>query len=161
VIPELRCAAALALVVACWAACSSAQKESEKPTNVERIPVTIDTDNGPVVIQAEIADTPDERSRGLMFRTNMGEKEGMLFLFPREEQLSFWMRNTLIPLDMVFIRADKTILGIVENAEPKTETPRRVPGISQFVLELNGGAAAKLGIRAGQTMSFYAPIPSS
>ena len=160
-IPELRCATAFALVLACYAACSSAQKDSEKPAPVERIPVTIDTDNGPIVVQAEIADTQDERSRGLMFRTSMGEKEGMLFLFPREEQLSFWMKNTLIPLDMIFVRADKTILGVVENAEPRTETPRRVPGVSQFVLELNGGAAAKLGIRAGQTMSFYAPIPAS
>lgn len=128
---------------------------------VVRIPVTIATDTGPVTIQAELADTPDERSLGLMFRTSMQDEHGMLFLFPDEEQQSFWMKNTLIPLDMIFIRADRTILGIVENATPKTLTPRNVPGDSQFVLEVNAGVSAKRGFRAGQKVDFYAPLPST
>lgn len=126
----------------------------------DRIPVTIHTEGGPVVFQAEVADTPAERSRGLMYREQMGKQDGMLFLFPDERPNSFWMRNTLIPLDMIFIRADRTILGIVENAEPRTDTPRAVPGLSQFVLEINGGLSRKLGIEAGQTVTFMAPIPS-
>lgn len=125
-----------------------------------RIPVTVDAANGSVVFQSEICDTDAERSRGMMHRTSMGEREGMIFLFPKETQLSFWMRNTLIPLDMIFIRADHTILGVVENAEPRTDSPRFIRGDSQFVLEVKGGTSAALGIQAGQTVNFYAPIPS-
>jgi uncharacterized membrane protein (UPF0127 family) len=84
----------------------------------------------------------------------------MLFLFPDEAPRSFWMRNTLIPLDIIFVRQDRTILGIVENAEPKTDTSRAVEGASQFVLEINGGLSQKLGIAAGQTVTFMAPIPA-
>ncbi|MCK6547708.1 DUF192 domain-containing protein [Myxococcota bacterium] len=142
----------------CSDAHSGAPDASSAP--VVRIPVTIATDTGPVTIQAELADTPAERSMGLMFRTSMQDDHGMLFLFPEEEPQSFWMKNTLIPLDMIFIRADHTILGIVENATPKTLTPRNVPGPSQFVLEVNGGVSAKRGFRAGQKVDFYAPLPS-
>src|SRR5262245_5233929 len=81
-----------------------------------RIPVSIAASSGEAIFQSEIADTPLERQKGLMFRTSMGEKEGMLFLFADEAPRSFWMHNTLIPLDMIFIRADRTVLGVVENA---------------------------------------------
>jgi uncharacterized protein len=147
-------------IAASGCARSAPQNVDANTGDAVRIPVTIDTEKGPLVIQAEVADDEDERRRGLMFRATMGADQGMLFLFPTEEQLSFWMRNTLIPLDMIFIRSDKTILGVVENAEPKTETPRRVAGTSQFVLEVNGGVAAAQGIKAGQTVSFYAPTPA-
>jgi uncharacterized membrane protein (UPF0127 family) len=125
-----------------------------------RIPITIDADQGPVTIQAEIADTPPARQQGLMFRTAMADSQGMLFLFPTEDHLSFWMHNTLIPLDMIFIKTDHTVLGVVENATPKTDTSRQVPGVSQFVLEVNGGLSQRLGIKAGENVAFYAPIPS-
>lgn len=151
-------ALALAALTAGGCSASLAEPDATAP-QVLRIPVTIDTETGAKVFQAEIADTPEERARGLMKRTSMGEDEGMLFLFGEEQQLSFWMRETFIPLDMIFIRGDRTILGVVENAEPRTDTSRRVPGLSQFVLEINGGLAAKLGIKAGQTVSFYAPLP--
>ena len=105
--------------------------------------MTVETDQGPLIFQAEIADSVDERTRGLMFRESMGDDQGMLFLFPREQQLSFWMKNTFIPLDIIFIRSDRTILGIAENAVPQTMTSRRVPGNSQFVLEINGGLSAQ------------------
>lgn len=136
------------------ATCGAAEPEA-----VFRVPVTVETDRGPQIFQAEIADSPSERSRGLMFRESMDDKHGMIFLFPAAQQQSFWMKNTLIPLDIIFIRADRTILGIAENAEPMTMTGRRVEGRSQFVLEINGGLSAKLGIRAGQKVSFMAPLP--
>lgn len=145
---------ALALV-----GCSATGAPPDAGTPVERIPVMIDAESGTVTVQAEIADTPNERSRGLMFRETMEDGHGMIFLFPDEQQRSFWMKNTLIPLDMIFIRSDKTILGVVENAEPRTTTSRMVPGASQYVLEINGGRASELGIRAGQTVRFIAPIP--
>jgi uncharacterized membrane protein (UPF0127 family) len=145
------------LSLAC--ACSSMPQATDAGDSVFRIPVSIGAGES-VVFQAEIADTPEERSKGLMFREHMGDREGMLFLFPQSSQQSFWMRNTLIPLDMIFIQSDRTILGIVENATPKTETPRRVQGESQFVLEINGGLSKTLGLAAGQTVTFVAPLPS-
>ncbi|MEM6367361.1 MAG: DUF192 domain-containing protein [Myxococcota bacterium] len=124
-----------------------------------RIPVHIVTEEGAVRIQAEVADDESERARGLMFRECLREREGMLFLFPQPRQQSFWMKNTLIPLDMIFIREDRTVLGIVAEAEPQTLTSRRVPGASQYVLELAGGEAARLGIESGQRVDFMAPVP--
>src|SRR5262249_13212977 len=123
-------------------------------------PVTIDAEGGTLTIQAELADTPPARQRGLMFRTHIDDNQGMLFVFPSEDHLSFWMHNTLIPLDMIFIRADHAILGVVANATPETDSPRQVPGKSQFVLEVNGGLAQRLGIKAGENVAFYAPIPT-
>ncbi len=148
-------------LVACHGAADAEPPANVAPADVLRIPVTIATEGGDVTFQSELADSEAERQRGLMYRTSMGAREGMLFLFPTEHQLSFWMRNTYIPLDMVFIKADRTILGIVENATPRTETSRRVPGDSQFVLEVNGGTCAKLGIKAGQSVTFLAPTPKS
>lgn len=152
--PLLHCIPFLLLL-----SCCTSTPGADAGDDPVRIPVTVASSSGPVTFQAEIADTPSERQRGLMFRQSMGAREGMLFLFPNESQRSFWMRNTYIPLDMVFIKADRTILGIVENAEPETDTSRSVPGSSQFVLELNGGVAAELGIAAGQAVTFMAPIP--
>jgi uncharacterized protein len=161
-----RVLSAIAVAIALTGCSSSSTRNLDStagaaPSDVVRIPLTIDGENGSVTFQAEIADTQPSRTRGLMFRKSMGENEGMLFLFPAEQHLSFWMRNTFIPLDMIFIRADKTILGVVENATPQTDTPRQVPGLSQFVLEVNGGVAARRGIKAGQSVAFYAPLPSS
>jgi uncharacterized membrane protein (UPF0127 family) len=124
-----------------------------------RVPVTVAAAHGDVTFQAELADTPDERTRGLMFREQMDDEHGMLFLFPDEQQRAFWMKNTLISLDMIFIRSDHTILGVVHEATPKTTVSRQVPGNSQFVLEINGGRAAALGIEAGQEVRFVVPLP--
>lgn len=148
----------LALVAGCSGTSSAVTPDGGAPAL--RIPVTLHGDSGALTVQAELADTVEKRTRGLMFREHMEEEQGMLFLFPVEQQLTFWMRNTLIPLDMIFIRADHTILGVVENATPRTDTARAVPGASQFVLEVNGGVAAKYGVKAGQTVDFYAPTPS-
>lgn len=161
---NLACAGTLLLAVACATdkrpADAAPDASVANPVSSDRIPVTIDGPNGPIVFSSEVADSPPERQMGLMHRTSMGDDEGMLFLFPTEGPRSFWMRNTLIPLDMIFIKADRTILGIVENATPRTDTSRGVPGTSQFVLEINGGLSAKLGLQGGQTVSFYAPLPS-
>lgn len=108
----------------------------------------------PLVVKTEVAATMAERQRGLMFRREMADDAGMIFLFEGPQPLSFWMHNTFIPLDMIFIRSDMTILGIVENAEPQTDDPRRVPGLSQYVLEVNGGYTHKHGVRAGQKVRF-------
>lgn len=89
-----------------------------------------------------------------MFREHMDDGAGMIFLFEQPQQLAFWMHNTYIPLDMIFIRSDMTILGVVENAEPRTDDSRQVPGLSQYVLEVNAGFARKHGIGAGHLVKF-------
>jgi len=135
-----------------FAACAStATAPSSKPASS----VSLATSDGvSVKVDVEVVDTDATRMQGLMNRPSLGENAGMLFLFPREEQLAFWMKNTLIPLDMIFIRSDMSILGIVENAEPLTLTNRSVPGDSQYVLEVNGGYAHKHGLSAGGRVRF-------
>jgi uncharacterized membrane protein (UPF0127 family) len=104
---------------------------------------------GEVGFYVELAVTNQERMRGLMYRPSMRPDWGMLFVYPVERQLSFWMRNTFIPLDMVFMTRDCRVVGVVANAEPLTETSRSVTGQSQLVLELNAGQAAQYGIEPG------------
>jgi uncharacterized membrane protein (UPF0127 family) len=100
-------------------------------------------------VDAEVAATRDARTRGLMWRTSLAEGVGMLFIFPTEEPLTFWMKNTLIPLDMIFISKDRVIVGIVAEAEPKTLTSRGPGADAKYVLEVPSGWSAKLGLRAG------------
>jgi uncharacterized membrane protein (UPF0127 family) len=107
----------------------------------------------------EVVSTVDARAKGLMFRKEMAADHGMLFLFPREEQLSFWMKNTYIPLDIIFIGRDWRVVGVVENAVPLTEEPRRVDGVSQRVIELNAGKAHELGIATGTQVVISGALP--
>jgi uncharacterized membrane protein (UPF0127 family) len=107
-----------------------------------------------IPVRVELALTGPQRERGLMFRNHLEPDTGMLFLFPSPAPLTFWMKNTLIPLDMIFIDSNRRILGIVENAEPETETGRHVEGNSQYVLEIGGGLSQKWGVAAGSTVDF-------
>jgi uncharacterized protein len=100
----------------------------------------------------EIARTTDEQARGLMERTELAANRGMLFPFPQPKFASFWMRNTLIPLDIIFIRGDGTIDRIAENAVPQDETPVVSGGEVHAVLELAGGTTARLGIDESATI---------
>jgi uncharacterized membrane protein (UPF0127 family) len=86
---------------------------------------------------------------------------GMIFLFPAESEHSFWMKNTPIPLDMIFISKDLKIVGIVEQAVPFSTDSRSVPGASQFVLEINGGLSKRYEIKAGDSVRFHALSPES
>jgi uncharacterized protein len=99
--------------------------------------------------QVEMAVTPEEKEHGLMFRRELPEGQGMLFDFQFDQNVAFWMKNTYIPLDMLFIRSDGRILRIAENTEPLSE--RNIPsgGPVRAVLEVIGGTAKKLGIAAG------------
>lgn len=99
--------------------------------------------------KVEYALTPDEQARGLMHRTELAPNAGMLFVFPYESEKSFYMKNTLIPLDMIFIRKDGRIHHIHENAIPHDLTSIPSNGPAYAVLELNGGTSSRLGIRAG------------
>ncbi len=111
------------------------------------------TKTGVHAFTVEIAQTDDERATGLMNRRSLPEGRGMLFDFKREGPVSFWMKNTYIPLDMIFIRADGRILRIAENTEPLSE--RMVPsgGPILGVLEVIGGTSRKLGIAPGDRVA--------
>ena len=89
-----------------------------------------------------------------MYRQHLAPDAGMVFLFAEDEVQSFWMKNTLIPLDMIFIAADLTVAGVVENAEPLTTEGRGIDAPSRYVLEVNGGWARAHGVTAGTRVRF-------
>jgi uncharacterized protein len=111
-------------------------------------------------IMVEIADTTPLRTRGLMWRSELPEGTGMLFIFPNEVVQSFWMRNTLIPLDMLFIDKRGKVVGVVQWAEPKTLSSRTVGKPSLYVLELPGGWTSKNGVAAGSTVELEGTLRS-
>jgi uncharacterized protein len=116
--------------------------------------VAIDTGERMEVFRVELAIKPEEFQRGLMFRTELAQDAGMLFVSKFPQVHTFWMKNTLIPLDMIFIGSDRRIVGVVENAEPRTLTTRSVPAPSQYILEIPGGVSARKRIREGQQVMF-------
>ncbi len=100
-------------------------------------------------VGVEIADTHEKRSLGLMYRREMPEFHGMLFLFPRQEPQSFWMKNTPLPLDIIFIDTSLTIVSIARNTTPYSEKPLPSDKPARFVLEVNGGFCQRHGIAVG------------
>ena len=121
--------------------------EAAPLTKIE--PLTIATENDATMFTVEIADTEQSRERGLMFRQRLPENRGMLFDFGAPRPVSMWMKNTYIPLDMLFIRADGTIAYIAENTVPKSLDTVGITEPVLAVLELAGGTTKKLGIRSG------------
>jgi uncharacterized membrane protein (UPF0127 family) len=139
--------AALILIVELPGGLASAQ------TPGPREELTIAGKSGPHEFQVEIADEPRETEFGLMFRRSMGENEGMLFDFGGEEPRSFWMRNTYIPLDMLFIKGDGTIESIAERTTPLSDKSVPSKGAVRYVLEINAGTSDELGIEPGDKVS--------
>jgi uncharacterized protein len=137
------------LCVVAFAGAARAQEWTRPQPVLPRSPLVIETAKGPARFTVELAATPETRERGLMFRRRLGAHTGMLFDFQDVRAVSFWMKNTLIPLDMIFIRADGHIARIAANATPlSTGTiPSGVP--VEAVLEIAGGRAGELGIRPG------------
>lgn len=150
------------------AACSSghASGESAKPAVAEAVrtggaQVRHPESGLPVIplrigahdFRVEVAQSAAEQAKGLMFRTAMGADEGMIFLREPADQAAFWMRNTVIALDIIFIGPDHRILNIAHGV-PYDETPLPSDGLAAAVLELNGGRAAALGIKPGDTVAW-------
>lgn len=115
--------------------------------------VEIATGRGVEVFRVELARTDEERARGLMFRRALPEGQGMLFDFRPDKEVAMWMKDTFIPLDMIFIRADGSILRIEENTTPHSTAVISSGGVVRAVLELRGGAARKYGIKPGDKVS--------
>ena len=118
------------------------------------IPLRIMSRGRAHAFRVEVARDTAEQARGLMFRKAMGANEGMIFPMEPARDASFWMRNTVIPLDIVFIGPDGRILNIRANAVPYSEAPLDSAGKVKAVLELNGGRSAELGIAPGDTVTW-------
>ncbi|WP_239013957.1 DUF192 domain-containing protein [Archangium violaceum] len=113
-----------------------------------------DSQGGLHRVDVEVAATPEARERGLMWRTELPAGQGMLFIFPLEEVQRFWMRNTLIPLDMIFINSAGRIVGIVERAVPRSRVSRSVGVPGRYVLEVPGGWSQSVGLARGGAVRF-------
>ena len=116
-------------------------------------PLEIVTKNGVQVFSVEMATTEEEKATGLMYRKELADGKGMLFDFSPEQQVSMWMKNTYIPLDMIFIRADGRILRIAENTEPLSTKIIPSGGLAKGVLEVIAGTAKKYGIEPGDRVA--------
>jgi hypothetical protein len=115
--------------------------------------ITVHTGGGEYLFTVEWAIEPAERTCGLMFREEMPVGHGMVFDFQADRAgISFWMRNTLIPLDMIFIRAGGEVLNIAENTTPLSLDGVPAAGPVRYVLELNGGTAARIGLEPGDSI---------
>lgn len=145
--PGLRFAAAILTGLLFWLALPVSGMANTLPT--DRDPIIVETRSGPVKFSVELALTPADRSTGLMNRQSMPATHGMLFRFDRTRQVLMWMKNTPLPLDMVFINEAGVVAGIAADTTPFSEAIVPSPGPVRYVLELNAGTAAHTGIRAG------------
>ncbi len=101
------------------------------------------------IVRAEVADTPASRRQGLMFRRHLAADRGMLFVFPHASRQRMWMKNTFIPLDIIFINEKMRIVGVVENARPHSTEMLEVPAPSRYVVEVNAFFCRRFGIQEG------------
>lgn len=118
------------------------------------IPLTVTTAAGTHAFKVELAATPAEQEHGLMFRTTMGADEGMIFPMNPPRRAAFWMHNTVMGLDIIFVGADHKVLNIAANAVPYDETPLPSAGAAAGVLELNAGRAAQIGLKPGDSVDW-------
>jgi uncharacterized membrane protein (UPF0127 family) len=152
----------VAILALALAACSPSPGDAAASTpaavhaesGLKIIPLTIQRGDKQLSFRVEVAASPKEQAQGLMFRTKMGADEGMIFPMNPPRGASFWMRNTVIPLDLIFVGTDGRINNIAANAVPYDETPLLSVGLVKAVLELNGGRAAQLGIVAGDRVEW-------
>lgn len=145
----------LGLVLVLAAACSSPSRGQELGPQsglpIEKLQI-VSHDGRVHDFKVEIADNYASRERGLMFRKSLGPNDGMLFDFKTPQQVAFWMKNTLIPLDMLFIDQNGKVVNVAANAVPMSETNIPSDGPVLGVLELRGGRAAEIGVQAGDTV---------
>lgn len=145
----------MAAATACGSATTASQVPLDRsPAGLEQASLTIASTNGEHRLTVEVAKTPEEQAQGLMFRNSVPPDRGMIFPYDPPVQVSFWMKNTLVPLDMVFIGPDGKIGRIAANTVPMSLDP--VPSIDPVsaVLEIAGGRAAELGIKEGDKVNW-------
>ncbi len=142
----------LAIAALLAVACAS-KKGPEAPRPPARVVVETAA-GGRHAVAVEVARTEPQRRQGLMHRESLPEDAGMLFILDETAEHSFWMKDTLIPLDMLFIDEDGRIAGIVERAEPRTMAGRTIRAPSRYVLEVNGGWSRARDVKAGDRVRF-------
>jgi uncharacterized membrane protein (UPF0127 family) len=153
VIILLLCLSAVPIVLALIAPVHAQDDPTGPQATLQQQPLTIVDDQGkPHHFKVEMAVTPQEQETGLMFRKSVPADGGMLFVFPSVQPEPFWMKNTLVPLDMVFINPDGTIRAIAENTVPYSLAPVDSGGPVKAVLELQGGLTAKEQISVGDSV---------
>ncbi len=144
-----------AAAAGCGSATTATQAPLERsPAGLEQVPLTINSANGKHRFTVEVARTPEEQAQGLMFRKSVPPDRGMIFPYDPPVQVSFWMKNTLVPLDMVFIGPDGKIGRIAANTTPMSLDPVASIDPVSAVLEIAGGRAAELGIREGDKVDW-------
>jgi len=151
-----------ALVVAACAGCSSETQQSagaeaaavHSISGLPVVPLRIRSQQGTHLFKVEVAGTPEEQAQGLMFRESLASDAGMIFTFANPAPASFWMKNTLIPLDMIFVRADGTIARIAVNTVPQSLEPVGIEEPVAAVLEIAGGRSVELGVSEGDQVSW-------
>jgi len=121
---------------------------------LEKRDLTITTSAGPQHFTVELARTPEQRQRGLMYRQDLAPDAGMLFVYASDGEIDMWMANTLLPLDMIFFAADGRIIKVAERTVPLSEATIGSDGPARGVLEVNGGTASRLGIRVGDRLTY-------
>lgn len=149
--------ALLVSAAACHTSSEAQISESERVREQAKVLPVVVFDPGPgkrSAVTVEIVRSPEQIQRGLMFRRSMPADHGMLFLMGKERVHSFWMRNTYIPLDMIFIGRDMRVAGVIANTEPLTDDSRRLSKPSYYVLEVNAGWAATHGVSEGARVRF-------
>lgn len=132
-------------------------------SRADRIKVALQKESGETVaaFRAEVAATAAAREIGLMYRKELADDEGMLFIFPTETERSFWMKNTYLELDMIFVNSANRVVSVVDRAVPLTETARKSEGPALYVLEIKGGKAKSLGIAPGMLMKVEGALPAA
>jgi uncharacterized protein len=139
----------------CSSCGSSKSGDAGQSAVMQKINVTIKTAGGQsYVVNSEVAVTDAQHEAGLMNRNTLGTNDGMLFVFQDAQTRYFWMKNTNIPLDMIFVGTDKIIVDINENTTPQSTVPYASAGPARYVLEVNGGYCASKNINIGDTLSF-------
>ena len=145
------------MVLAVWT--GSAGLAADRP-DFSQTTITLDRGDGTILsFDVELAVTPRQHAHGLMHVANLPRTAGMLFIFDGDRQRSFWMKNTLIPLDILFFDGEGRFVSAASKAEPHSLESRLSDGLSRYVLEINGGLMRELGI--GKTARLILPLPSA
>jgi uncharacterized membrane protein (UPF0127 family) len=134
--------------------CTQAKPLAPSPAGLEQVNLTIHSGAKTHAFVVEVARSPDQQEQGLMFRQSLGDSAGMIFPYDPPQVASFWMKNTLIPLDMIFIRPDHTIARVADNTVPLSLDPVSAGEPVSAVLEIRGGRAAELGVKAGDKVDW-------
>jgi hypothetical protein len=149
-----RALAILLFLAACHSEASAGASAPVSTINVKNGTIRFDTPRGPWVVKVEIVSDEAGRNRGLMFRRELKPDSGMLFVFQESSEHTFWMHNTLLSLDLIFLGEDRAVVGVYPSAPPRTDNPRGVGRPSRYVVEVAAGEAAGHAVGPGTQVAF-------